>query len=68
MVASATIMVSLVINSVPFGPDHMMEISLDLTPSTVTISHIKENTCPPVILPSVITFTNGVPRSRMKDL
>ena len=51
---------------VPSGPVHMMEIFLDLTPSTVSTVHIIENISPAIELPSVITVTSGGPRSGVR--
>jgi hypothetical protein len=51
------------ITVVPSGVVHEMEMSLDLTPSTVSTEHWREYVSPAVELPKGFTFTIGGLRS-----
>ena len=51
------------ITVVPLGVVHEMEMSLDLTPSTVSTEHWREYVSPAVELPKGLTFTIGDLRS-----
>ena len=54
------------LGSDPSGPIHTMEMSSDLTPSTVSTTHSREKVSPAVEVPSDITLTSGWPRSGVK--
>ena len=52
---------------VPFGVVHEMEMSLGLTPTTVSTTHCREWFAPAIKLPSLSTITAGATRSVVRE-